>query len=450
MQDEQLEAEENPGKKDEVQSTCIYKYEKNGKIHKKGEICGKPVAKHPETKDGERYCAAHQPDTGDAHNKCQTTYFRDGEEKQCHGNVANENDQHCDKCVRKKLLQEEKEKQRHAKIKKKIEKSKNKCIRKLLKGDRAGKLCNKVCAENTLFCNDCMKTKDGKKLLEEQENMNDESDRDADEEDESDEGDESNGTNDNSGGAQDDEKTVALLPLNLALMQSIVAGKRGVHEQIAKLPVAPHWKYIIELLLVVKESQPGELAAVLFWFANGRYKCESYHDKHYWELSSDGQWRKIPISVRINVAALKEQLTREVLQILSKINGQQNASLVERIRARIVSTMAAISVATFDRFIALLIQNHELQHGDTKKEHEDDVIEFIKECLLRSSDRKQAAVTTTQILDKFNEWLQRKGRALYPSGAQHFGRLLSHVNQGNSRWGVVKGAVTKHLVAFKQ
>jgi hypothetical protein len=151
-------------------------------------------------------------------------------------------------------------------------------------------------------------------------------------------------------------------------------------------------------------------------------------------------WTKITLQIRTNVTRLKEELTVKVSKILSDLKNNNTVTLIDLIQAKFAINLAKeVSKETFNRFIELLVQennNHDIDPD------EKNLLEFIKEHVKRISKRKDA-ITTTLFLQKFNDWLKRKEKSVYSSGAPHFGRLLNRINEGNTRWGIV---ASKHLV----
>ncbi len=467
-QQEKEEKEETEKKENEnADETCPYEYTKDCAIHKKGDICGKPLAKHPLVKEGENFCCDHEPTTGTAVSRCSHTFIRaGGVEKRCHHNLAEDDDNDiCKRCTKWIKQQEERQKKKHDKIKRKN--ARGKCQRILKKGDRKGQLCNEHVSSNgesdegkNRFCRACLKTAEVKKLLskEQQEEEQEEQQEEKDEEDLE------------SGGEDDDSEvdaanipsaslakinsSIPLPPLDVSKMPALVAGIRDTRQIVERFGLNPQWRYIIELLVMNNDGQPEALAQVLIWYANGRFKCNSFEDTHYWERSAHDTWTKIPISVHTPVSRLKEQLFTHVASMLFKINSPTESinKYADAVRLKMTKNLAkGVTDETFKRFIALLVSAAGVE---SKQDEGDDKImlkKFVDTCVKRITSRKDA-ITTTQFLIEYNKWLTvTKGMPdLYQGKAPMFGKLLSKINPDNIKWGVLRGGdLTKHLVAFK-
>ncbi len=214
----------------------------------------------------------------------------------------------------------------------------------------------------------------------------------------------------------------------------------------------PQWRYITELLVMNNDGQPEALAQVLLWYANGRFKCNSFEDKHYWEISAHDTWTKIPMSAHTPVSRLKEELVGHVASMLLKINSPIESlnKLADVVRLKVTRNLAkGVSDETFKRFITLLVVAAAAGNKQTEGDDEIMLKEFVDTCVKRITNRKDA-ITTTQFLLEYSEWLAIKGKPEFQGKAPIFGKLLSKINPNNVKWGVIRGGdVTKHLVAFK-
>jgi hypothetical protein len=220
-------------------------------------------------KGGENFCSAHPPVIGELNKKCEFTYFRDGEEKHCHNNVENDSDRFCEECTIRQEIVAERE---HDKLEVRQKKNqRRKCSRILTKGKRQGKICNAILPlgypEDQMFCKTCSKTKEAQKMQE----------NDSSSEQES----------------TDDNTSHDLFQINdhrdpLIELPTLAASTTRSKLLVSRLPIAPHWKFILEML-ILKTIQPGPLAIVLHWFANGNFK---HNGKSLFEFENN-KWTKI-------------------------------------------------------------------------------------------------------------------------------------------------------------
>jgi hypothetical protein len=403
-------------------ATCQYKFVRDGKLHPKDTICGNPVAKHPIVKGGENVCSAHLPTVGEANEKCETTYFRDGEEKQCHNNVESEGQRFCQKCIVMQEVESKKEKERYEVTKEKNQR--RKCPRRLKRGTRQGKICNETlplnCEDDQKYCNKCLKTKDAQKQEDESDSLSVSND--------------------------DDDDEIEILPMDerpLTDFPILIGSTDRTQIPISKLPVAPHWKFILEML-VLKSIEPGPLAKTMYWFANGKFKC-SHGGNIMFELVGN-EWKKISSrTMRIN--RLFEELTTHLVEkviLPLKSSHQELIVLLNSIQINLARNLQKpVSNLAIERFIELLTQEEKKAKAEMKIDpHEINLIEFVRNHIKPITDRNKA-ISTTTILIHFNDWLVKNGKPSYSSGPVHFGRLLHKINAANARWKVLGG---KHLV----
>ena len=428
-EEEQQQQEQKEQKEQQIQNEddqiCQYQFTRNGKCHSKGEICSKPVAIHPDIKGGERFCSTHPVQVGEAHEKCETIYLlKNGEEKHCHNNVENKGDRFCQECVCRNQEEAAKERERYEVAKKKIQRKR--CVRRLTRGKRRGKLCNEPlpfdCEDDQRFCTKCSKTKDVQKLQDVEEDEEDDSSSSSINEEE----------RENENEIFDE---ILAPPKDLPLL---VGSNDNLKITLSKLRIAPHWRYITELLLL-KTLEPGPLVQMLFWFSNGKFK--STDGTNLFECSSD-EWVKISRpTTRLNrlLDELISHLSQNVLSPLKRAGEQSD--LIEKIQSKIVLHLKKeLPRIVVDRFIELIFNLQE----KVRDPQEINLLEFFRGSnVILISDNKKA-ISTSQILNHFNEWLTKNEKPNYPSGAAHFGRLLTKINNQNLKWKV--NSAGKHLI----
>jgi len=412
-------------KDEELQKICPYTFTKNGKLHAKGVECGQPVAKNPHIQGGEDFCSRHQPITGELNKKCEFTYFREGEEKHCHNNVKHESDRFCEECADRQAMIAEREQQELE-----VRQQKNqrrKCPRILTRGKRQGKPCNSILPlgypPDQIFCKKCSNTK---QVVQKQDETT------TDDEDNTDE--------ELFFQIEDDHRPP------LTELPTLVGSTDRSKSIVARLPVSLQWKFILEML-IVKNIQPGPLALVLHWFANGHFK---HNGKSLFELNE--KWTKIPSKNEpARIQRLFEDLTtflvERVLQPLKEEYASELASLLDSIQIKLANHVTKkVSKQSIDRFFELLMTLEKKDKLSNKKSilpdpHEPNWNEFFR-CHVKIISDAKSAISTTVILTHFNQWLTERGKPNYPSGVVHFGRLLSHVN--NMQW--ITSSAGKHLL----
>ena len=136
------------------------------------------------------------------------------------------------------------------------------------------------------------------------------------------------------------------------------------------------------------------------------------------ECSSD-EWVKISRpTTRLNrlLDELISHLSQNVLSPLKRAGEQSD--LIEKIQSKIVLHLKKeLPRIVVDRFIELIFNLQE----KVRDPQEINLLEFFRGSnVILISDNKKA-ISTSQILNHFNEWLTKNEKPNYPSGAAHFG-----------------------------
>ena len=425
-------------------NTCIYKYKKTAGIHTIGDICGDKVARNPIVAEGINFCSTHQPEDGTPLTRCSTLHFRNGVEVPCKHNVSNPTDIHCSSCLNKKQRDSDKEKRRHTRIK--VKQNKPKCQRKLTKGRRKDKVCGKPCVIDEEYCKDCLRTGDvqdeiekdsSEEVSEESESESEESEIDTEENEEK----------EKERREYEDKYPLLKLPiLDISGFHDLPNVPESTKKVLKRLPLPQHIKYILAILPLKKETHPDELAAILKWYANGQIRCESLSDKYYYQFSDDlKDWMKIPFKNKKYVNKLKTDIIHEVIKIYNDM--LYNSEISRDAQKRLIDNLAIeVSGKVFTYFISLLV-------ADTLKSKsleisDENILKFIDLHVEKSNDKKKS-VTTTDFMEKYNEWCEEENLPVFTSGNIHFGRLLTRINKNNNRWGSFSNGIKKHLISFK-
>ena len=426
--------------------TCIYKYKKNAGIHKIGDICGDKVARNPSVLEGINHCSTHQPEEGTPLTRCSGSHFRRGEEVPCKHNISNPDDLYCLSCQAEKQRNSEKEKRRHERIK--VKQNKPTCQRKLTKGRRRGKVCGKPCVIDEEYCKDCIKTNDARDEMEKDssEEVSEESESESENEESENEEDE-NEEKDKERQEYEDKYPILKLPiLDISNFHDLPNVSESTKKILKRLPLPQHIKYILAILPLKKETHPDELAAILKWYSNGQIRCESLTDKYYYQFSDDlKDWMKVPFKNKKYVNNLKTNIIQEVIKIYDDM--LYNSDIYRDARKSLLENLAIeVSGKIFTYLISLLVVD--ALKKKSSEISDENILKFVNLHVERSNDRKKA-ITTTDFMDKYNEWCEGENIPIFTSGTVHFGRLLSRINKNNNRWGTFSNGIKKHIISFK-
>ena len=423
--------------------TCIYKYKRTAGLHTIGDICGDKVARNPKVVEGADFCSLHQPEVGTFLEKCNNVHYRKGKQVACKNNLSNPEDLFCLSCVAKKQRESDKEKRHGARIK--VKQNKPKCKRKLTKGSRKGKVCGKSCMIDEEYCKDCFKSKDAQAEMEKDNNeeVSEESESESEESENDTEEDEDK---DKERQEYEDKYPLLKLPvLDISNFHDLPNVPESTKKVLKRLPLPQHIKYILAILPLKKETHPDELAAILKWYSNGQIRCESLTDKYYYQYSDDlKDWMKVPFKNKKYINNLKTNIIHEVIKIYNDM--LYNSELSRDAQKRLLENLSTeVSGKVFTYLISLLVAD--TLKSETVETFDENILKFINLHVQRSSDRKKA-VTTTEFMDKYNEWCEKEELPLFTSGAVHFGRLLSRINK-NNRWATFSNGMKKHIISFK-
>jgi hypothetical protein len=462
---------------------CLYEYTKDGKTHKKGDVCGEPVTKNPIYKEDAHRCHTHPSETGNLLKKCKARV----NDEPCKRNRKDDKSKFCEKCeqviAKQEALQQKKEEKRQKR------KDLGKCPRKKRSGDRKGFPCGApITTDGEEFCNRCAKTKEvmrqrgeiPPKKSKKVKCKNDDDDDDEDDENEND--DESCETESVSSSPLPLSSTSLAPPSGQKSLAppsnpnqsspSQILQKRLELLDVKSLPaliasngseigLCAQWNYLIQVLVKGNLGQPNALAALLLWYANGRFKCDSTEDECYLEYKEkDKKWTRVPRHVRTNVDRLKQDLVTDFGVLLSKVRlriEKYNISLRE-VRNKLEGHASkGVTDGVFDRFMELVVeatrQENEGKEAEGRGGEEDDdpnsqnLKQFV-DLHVQPLTSKKKGVTTTTFLNTFNEWLESKGKILYKKGAAQFGKVLVAINPDGRYWERIPGDNTRHLVTF--
>jgi hypothetical protein len=459
---------------------CLYEYTKDGKTHKKGDVCGEPVTKNPIYKEDAHRCHTHPSETGNLLKKCKARV----NDEPCKRNRKDDKSKFCEKCeqaiAKQEALQQKKEE------KKKKQKDMGKCPRKKRSGDRKGFPCGAlITTDGEEFCNRCAKTKEVMRQRGEippKKSKKVKCKNDDDDEDEKENDDESCETESVSSSPLPLPSTSLAPPSGQKSLAppsnpnqsspSQILQKRLELLDVKSLPaliasngseigLCAQWNYLIQVLVKGNKGQPDALAALLLWYANGRFKCDSTEDECYLEYKEkDKKWTRVPRHVRTNVDRLKQDLVTEFGVLLSKARlriEKYNISLRE-IRNKLEGHVSkGVTESVFERFMELVVEATRQENegkeaeGGGEEGADDPNSKNLKQFVdlhVEPITNKKKGVTTTTFLKTFNEWLESKGKILYQKGAAQFGKELVAINPDGRYWERIPGDNTRHLVTF--
>ncbi len=451
IQDER-EAVTDTTKNSNPPSTCSHTFKKNGPYHKKGDPCTNPVAKNPRV-GGEKNCSKHQPEDAPVREVCENILYKGRKQRNCRHNVAKDGsvdgERFCHPCIHLRKTESNKLNHRPGRTKKQ-------CQELLEKGRRKGKPCGNVIPKKSTAsaCPSCLK----KKKYGGSETTNRERE------------------NNNFDQSEVDDLIEDLFPYaaqsNLNI-KSLLSTRSIENDSPLDQVLPEHIKFVIQALTCTVEV-PEDMIHVLYWAAHDRFCCNSQKAKTFWERinvnnddeddtdDSPDKKDKDEWVQRKSVESIQQikyqliQKIKELLQEVSQILPKSERQIKKLDRQLTKSATRELKQELCQQFLSFLFKQ-----GKTRRKGQGAVIKsdpktvaidqfvnsFIADRVRPTTIGGGDGMTTSQILDEYNDW--RTSHQDAPDiGVVSFGLCLKRINHNKQQWSVVGDSNKRHVVQF--